>query len=110
VLGYVYISSRKFAPALKVLEEALALHPDKTHFFPAVAFCHYRMENLHELRKIVQLMTQAAQADQYLEVCRDGFLEKAASMPGRLDEWMQKEKIPHIFIQRDPNLNLILGN
>ena len=109
VLGYVHMSLGKYASALSYFEKALSLHSESVHFYPAVAVCQSRMGNIERLGKTVQRISDAARDNGYFSVCTEGLSGNISSALSRLKELTMREKIPLVFVRRDPNLHLIFG-
>lgn len=109
VLGYVHMSLGKYASALPYFEKALTLRPESFHFYPAMAFCHSQVGGVDKYGAIMQQLSDVARDKDYLSICRDGLLGSVSDALARLKELVLEEKIPQVFIRRDPNLHFIFG-
>lgn len=107
VLGYMYILLGKYVSAIPYFEKALSIQPNTNSSHLAIAICYSRIGNMEELGRTLQYISNISNGKDYYSACCSGLLGDASGALTQLKEWMLTEKIPRIWLRRDPALHFI---
>lgn len=111
VLGYVLMSMGKYPAALSPLEQALSLNPDQVTLQFALAVCHDRIGDLQRVAGTLPALSgvSGGGSEPYLAIYREGLFGNRDMALNRLKDLFINDKIPSVFIRRDPTLHFIFG-